>query len=102
MTTNEIIALNERLKQVRNDRAADLPEDKFFEIITAEQILKDFDLTDEDIEYGQVGGENDGGLDSVYFLVNRQLIRDDTEINPKTVSQANLFFVQATSRNLQR
>lgn len=96
MTANEIIALNARLKQIHDERAPDLPEDKFFEMVAAEQILKDFDLTDEDIESGLVGGENDGGLDSVYFLVNRQLITDDTEINLKTVTQANIIFIQAT------
>lgn len=96
MSVNEIIALDARLVQVRADRAPDSPEDKFFEIFAAEQILKDFDLTDEEIESGQVGGGDDGGVDSVYFLVNRQLITDDSEINPKTVTRADLFFIQAT------
>lgn len=96
MSTNEIIALDAKLKQAHGERAPDSLEDVFFEIFAAEQILKDFDLTDEEIEYGQVGGGNDGGLDSVYFLVNRQLVMDDTEISPKTVTRADLFFIQAT------
>lgn len=96
MSVNEIIALDARLAQVRAERAPDSLEDKFFEIFAAEQILKDFDLTDEEIESGQVGGGDDGGVDSVYFLVNRQLITDDSEINPKTVTRADLFFIQAT------
>jgi hypothetical protein len=96
MPPNELIALDAKLKQMHEERAVDLPEDEFFEIFAAEQILKDFDLTDEEIESGQVGGENDGGLDSVYFLVNRQLVMDDTDINPKTVTRAGIFFLQAT------
>jgi hypothetical protein len=96
MSSNEIIALDAKLRQAHDVRAPDLPEDEFFEIFSAGQVLKDFDLTDEDIESGQVGGENDGGLDSVYFLVNRQLVMDDTDINPKTVAKVSIFFIQAT------
>jgi hypothetical protein len=96
MSSNEIIALNASLKQAHEERAPDLPEDDFFELFAAEQLLKDFDLTDEEIESGQVGGGDDGGLDSVYFLVNRQLVMDDTDINPKTVTRADIFFIQAT------
>ena len=96
MSVNEIIALDARLAQVRTERAPDSPEDEFFEIFAAEQILKDFDLTDEEIEAGQVGGGDDGGLDSVYFLVNRQFVTDDFEITPKTVTRTDIFFLQAT------
>jgi len=96
MSSNEIIALDARLKQAHEERAPDLPEDDFFELFAAEQLLKDFDLTDEEIESGQVGGGDDGGLDSVYFLVNRQLVMDDTDINPKTITRADIFFIQAT------
>ncbi len=96
MSSNEIIALDAKLKQAHEERASDSPEDVFFEIFAAGQILKDFDLTDEEIESGQVGGENDAGLDSVYFLVNRQLVMDDTDINPKTVTKVDIFFIQAT------
>jgi hypothetical protein len=96
MSVNELIALDAKLKQAHNERANELLEDDFFEIFTAEQVLKDFDLTDEEIEFGQVGGENDGGLDSVYFLINRQLVMEDTEINPRTVTKVSLFFIQAT------
>ena len=94
---NEIIALDASLEQAYKERASDMPEGEFFEVFAAEQILKDFDLTDEEIASGQVGGKNDGGLDSVYFLVNRkQLVVEDTEINPKMVTKADIFFIQAT------
>lgn len=96
MSSNEIIALDAKLKQAHEERAPDSPDDVFFSVFTAGQILKDFDLTDEEIESGQVGGVNDGGLDSVYFLVNRGLVMDDTDINPKTITRADIFFIQAT------
>ncbi|MFA5399893.1 MAG: AIPR family protein [Dehalococcoidia bacterium] len=96
MSQNEILALDARLKLAHEERAPDSPEDEFFEIFASEQILKDFDLTDEEIEAGQVGGENDGGVDGIYFLVNRQLVTDDFDINPKTVTRADIFFIQAT------
>jgi hypothetical protein len=97
MSPNEIIALDARLTRARTDRAPESPEDEFFETFVAEQILKHFDLTDDELEYGQVGADNDGGLDSVYFLLNGgQLVTDETEINIKTTTRADLFFIQAT------
>jgi hypothetical protein len=96
MSTNEIIALEARLKHAHEERASEMLEDAFFRIFVAGQILKDFDLTDDDIEGGQVDGGNDGGLDSIYFLINRQLVTDESEINPKTTTRADLFFLQAT------
>lgn len=79
MATNDRIILDEVLKQRQSeiDPAAD-PSD-FFELFTAEQILKDFDLSYEEIESGLVGGGCDGGIDGFYLLVNGELVQEDPE-----------------------
>ncbi len=96
MSANDVIALNAKLGETKKERASSLNEAEFFELFAAEQALKDFEPSDDDIEAGQVGGENDGGLDSIYFLVNKQFVTDETEIDPKTVTRADLVLIQAT------
>lgn len=49
----------------------------YFELFVTEQVLKDFDLSDDEIESGLVGDGGDGGIDSIYLFVNGELVRDD-------------------------
>lgn len=95
MPANDVIALNAKLNGTWKERAPDTQESEFFELFVAEQALKDFYPTDEEVEAGQVDGENDGGLDSLYFLINRQFVADDTDIDPKTVTSVDLVLIQA-------
>ena len=44
---------------------------------SASQILKDYDLSDEEIENGIVGSGNDGGCDGIYIFLNKNLIMSD-------------------------
>src|SRR5262245_40403066 len=96
MAANDILLLDASLRESQKDRAPHLSESDYFEIFAAEQVLKDFQLSDDELESGRVGGSNDGGLDGLYFLVNRQLVSDDTEIDPRTVTRADLVLIQAT------
>jgi len=49
-----------------------------FELFACEQILKPFDLSDDEILDGHVGGGNDGGLDGIYVLVDGNAVLDDS------------------------
>lgn len=49
----------------------------FFEAFCAEQIVKDFDLSDEEIASGLVGSSGDGGIDCVYVFANGDLVHED-------------------------
>lgn len=51
----------------------------YFELYTASQILKDYDVTYSDIEYSIVGDGGDGGIDSFYTFLNGELIKEDTD-----------------------
>ena len=77
MSTNDQIILNQILDQRRRDLAPDISESTFFEFFTAEQALKDFDLSYDEIDSGLVGDGGDGGIDGLYVLVNGDLVQED-------------------------
>lgn len=54
---------------------------EFFEIYAATQLLKDQDLSYDDIEYGIVGNGGDGGIDCFYTIINGELLKEDTPIS---------------------
>lgn len=67
-----------------------------FEYFCAETVLKRFALTFDQLDKGIVDGKNDGGIDSVYFFVNRSLIAIDTEMDTfKTPVTVDLFIIQS-------
>ncbi len=47
-----------------------------FEYLIYEQVLKEYDLSSEEIRAGSVDGRNDGGIDAIYIMVNEHLISD--------------------------
>jgi hypothetical protein len=74
----------------------DLADGDAFEYFCAETILKRFALTFDEIEKGVVDGQNDGGIDSVYFFVNRSLVAIDTEMDAfKSPVTVDLYIVQS-------
>ena len=79
MATNDRIILDQVLKQRKETIAPEVQDAFFFEFFTAEQILKDFDLSYDEIESGLIGGGGDGGIDGIYLLVNGELVQDDPE-----------------------
>jgi len=79
VSANDRIILDKILEQKRKELAPDIPTSKFFEIFTAEQILKDYDLSYEEIESGIVGDGGNGGVDSLYVFLNGELVQDDTD-----------------------
>lgn len=50
---------------------------KFFEFFASSMILKNRDLSDDEILGGIVGNGNDGGIDGFYLFVNDELITED-------------------------
>jgi hypothetical protein len=77
MSGNAQQLLSDVLDQQRAEHNPNTSVENFFEIFTAEQVLKDSDLSYEKIEAGIVDGEHDGGIDAVYCFVNDDLVYDD-------------------------
>jgi hypothetical protein len=68
--------------------------DEAFEYLAFEQILKDFDLSREEIESGSVDGRNDGGIDGFFIFVNGHLLVDPQSfIWPKSGAQLEVWII---------
>ncbi len=80
MSVNDRIILDKILEQQKLALAPELTPSKFGEIFTAEQILKDYDLSYDEIESGIVGDGGNGGVDSLYIFLNGELVQDDTDV----------------------
>jgi hypothetical protein len=81
MSNNDQIILDKTLEQQRTERAPHLTPDKYFELFVAEQLLKHFDLSYDEIEPGLVDGGGDGGIDGFFVFVNGELVREDTDLS---------------------
>ena len=76
MTSNDRIILDEILKQRQREIDPGAAPSDFFELFTVEQVLKDFDLSYDEIESGLVGDGGDGGIDGIYLFVNGELVHE--------------------------
>ena len=79
--TNDQIILEQIIKERCEESNNELSFSEYFEIYTASEILKDYDLAYDDITYGIVGNGGDGGVDSIFTFVNGELLKEDTPIN---------------------
>jgi len=62
-----------------------------FELLAAEQFLKDFDLTTDEILGCNVDGRNDGGIDFAFIFINGHLLTDPNEfIFPKSNAELSI------------
>lgn len=81
MSNNDLILLETILGRCHQAQAPAMKPEEFFELFSAEQVLKDLDLSYEELESGLVAGGNDGGIDGLYVFVNGELIHDDTDLS---------------------
>lgn len=81
MSQNDLILLNQLLEQRLAEIGSGLTDTEYFEVFSAEQVLKDEDLSYDEIESGVVGGGGDGGVDSFYFFVNGTLYSEDIDLS---------------------
>ena len=77
MNDNSRQLLDAVLQQRHQEQAPDLSEQDYFEMFCAEQILKSFYLSYDELQAGIVDGEHDGGIDSAYVFVNGELVCED-------------------------
>lgn len=94
MSAIDIRALEANFRKWRQDRTPTLSEPEAFEIYSIEQVLKDADLSDDEMRAGHFGGADDGGIDGMFFFINRTLILDDTPL-PDPALEVELVLIQA-------
>lgn len=95
--TNNQILLKECIKQEFADSAGYKDVNSYFEHFAALQVLKNFNLSDEEIDNGNSGGGNDGGCDNLYIFLNDELITFDQidGLNAIKGSHLDLFILQS-------
>lgn len=68
--------------------------DEVFEYFAFEQLLKDYDLSNDEILFGSVDGRNDGGIDGFFVFVNGHLLNETEKfIWPKYGATLELWIV---------
>lgn len=80
MPRNEVTLLDSAITEQQAARSKPLPEDTAFELFVAEQIVKNYELSPDQIEAGLVGGNNDGGVDAVYCFLGESVIDEDADV----------------------
>ncbi|MCY4414698.1 MAG: AIPR family protein [Chloroflexi bacterium] len=100
MAANDRTILNEILEQYRDELAPLDSASDFFEYFSAEQALKEFDLSYDEIESGLVGGGDDGGIDGLFLLVNGRLVQEEWDFSEyKRNISVELIIMQAKTHN---
>ncbi|MVO99915.1 AIPR family protein [Paenibacillus lutrae] len=101
--SNDQILLDAILDDYKQTITGDLKPSQMFEIFTADQILKENNLSFEEIEEGIVDGGLDGGIDSFYLFTDGELIEDidDLEAIRRNV-KVEIWIIQSkTTRSFE-
>jgi len=109
--TADQVVLKRVLGDLKEQSDPTLSDADFFERFTAEMILKDYDLSVDELEDGLVGNGGDGGIDSIYLFVNGSYVHEDAEL-PKVTkgvsielhiiqSKGSPSFTEASLKNIQ-
>jgi hypothetical protein len=107
MKANDLQVLDQILIERRAAMAPDMSEDDFFEFFAAQQVLRDFRLSPDEVHSGIIGrpekeGDTgtDGGIDGFYLLVNGKLIRESDDATDLRHLKSNIVvdivLIQAT------
>lgn len=74
MAKNDAILLDGIIDQRLEEVLPSAERDEVFEYFAIEQLLKDYDLSRDEIETGWIDGRDDGGIDGFYIFVNGRLL----------------------------
>src|SRR5579859_6474035 len=98
MSSAEKTYLRQILEDERKQAYPTHKPDEHFEIFSAVQILKKYELDNNEINSGLIDGGNDGQVDGIYLFANRQLIREDTHV-PARQEQVNIDLIIISARS---
>lgn len=98
MSKNNQILLDEIIKQEMDALEEDLSLSDFFEFYSALQVLKEYELSYDEISAGICGKSHDGGADSIYLFVNGDLVKEDEDISTKYKKNVDIELVLIQSK----
>ena len=95
---NDVLILKSILERKRQELASTLSQDEYFERFTFEQLLKDYDLSYDELLSNQVDGKDDGGIDGFFMFLNNEIINEDLDLTSiKKNPLIEVYLIQAKS-----
>lgn len=91
---NSTIILKGCIEKFKSENDLTLNESKVFELFSLSQILKNEDVSFENLMDSITDGGQDGGIDSIVLLHNGEYIDDDSEYKCKSSSVTKLIITQ--------
>lgn len=93
MAKNDVILIDSLLQQQESSLPSSDPGERF-EKFVLEQVLKNYDLTADELDFGWTDGSLDGGIDGFYVLVNGRLLTDPTDFSwPRSGAEIQVYLV---------
>jgi hypothetical protein len=100
MAANDQMILKQIIQQKIDEMETTMTEGEFFERFVSDQVLKNYDLSYDEIDSGIVDGGDDGGIDAIYLLINGEPINIDSDVSDfKRNIKIDLFLFQAKATN---
>lgn len=90
MAGNEVVLIDSFIADAQRARDTALPDDIAFELFAAGTVLRDRNLSDEEIEAGRIGGGMDGGIDAVYVFQDGALLDEDSDVFSEDFTAKNI------------
>lgn len=95
MNTNQQVVLETLLDQKKSELNSSMSDSDFFTLFVVEQVLKDYELSYEEIIDGITDGGGDGGIDAIYTFINGELVAKNSEpIEAKKNALLEIFIFQ--------
>lgn len=96
--TNNQMLLKTCVAQEFSESTTYTEESAYFEYFSSSQILKNYNLSDLEIENGIVGNANDGGCDGIYVFLNGDLLTVDQIANLTATKGSTLRLIIIQSK----
>ncbi len=94
MAKNDPILVDGIIEQRCSEGIPSSDVGEVFELFALEEILKDYDLTTDEISSGWIDGRDDGGIDGCYIFVNGHLLEDASEFSwPKSHASIEVWLI---------
>jgi hypothetical protein len=81
MARNDVVLLDSLVDKSHTQFGETLDKGELFEMFCFDNILKDYDLSHDEIETGWVDGEDDAGIDGIYTFIDSKLVTDEDSID---------------------
>lgn len=94
MAKNDVLLLDGIIDERVSNAFPSKERGEAFEYLAFEQILKDYDLSQEEILSGAIDGRNDGGIDGFFIFINGHLLLDtESFVWPKSGSELEIWVI---------